>query len=203
MKIICIGRNYLDHAKELNNDVPTTPLFFNKPDSAILPKRNPFYIPDFTNEVHHEIEFLVRINRLGKHIEKKFAHKYYNEVSVGIDFTARDVQQKLKQKEHPWELAKAFDGSAVIGKFIPKTDLSSLENTSFTLKKNGDITQKGTLSDMIFSIDDIISYVSQFMTLKIGDVIFTGTPSGVSKVNPNDLLEGYLGEKKLFEVRVK
>lgn len=203
MKIICIGRNYSDHAKELNNPVPTEPVFFMKPDSALLLKNKPFYIPNFTKEVHHEIELVVKINRLGKNILQKFANRYYNEVSLGIDFTARDVQQKLKEQGLPWEKAKAFDASAVLGDFIPVSDLPSLQNLNFSLQKNGEIVQQGNTSDMIFTIDKIIEYVSQFVTLKIGDLIYTGTPAGVGPVSIGNKLIGKLEDKEIlnFEVR--
>jgi acylpyruvate hydrolase len=180
MKIICIGRNYSEHAKELGNDVPTEPVFFCKPDSAILPKGNPMMIPDWTKDLHYECEIVVRINRLGKHIEQEFASRYYDEIGLGIDFTARDVQDELKKKGLPWEKAKGFDGSAVIGQdFIPTSEISDLNKIPFSLKKNGQTVQIADTSQMIFSIDQIIAYVSKYMTLKIGDYIFTGTPSGV------------------------
>lgn len=203
MKIICIGRNYADHAKELNNAVPTEPVFFLKPDSAILRPRQPFYIPDFSNDVHHELELVVRINRLGKNIEEKFAHRYYDEVGLGIDFTARDIQSKCKEKGLPWEKAKAFDGSAPLGEFIKLTDYSEVNKMKLELKINGETRQLGTTADMIFSVDQIIAYISQFITLKIGDLIFTGTPAGVGPVKENDLLEGYLNDQQLLKFRVK
>ena len=203
MKIICIGRNYADHAKELNNAVPTEPVFFLKPDSAILRPRQPFYIPDFSNDVHHELELVVRINRLGKNVEEKFAHRYYDEVGLGIDFTARDIQSKCKEKGLPWEKAKAFDGSAPLGEFIKLTNHSEVNNMKLELKINGETRQLGTTADMIFSVDQIIAYISQFITLKIGDLIFTGTPAGVGPVKENDLLEGYLNDQQLLKFRVK
>ncbi|WDF58729.1 fumarylacetoacetate hydrolase family protein [Flavobacterium sp. KACC 22758] len=203
MKIICIGRNYTNHIEELKNERPDEPVVFMKPDSAVLLKQHPFVIPEFSEEVHHELEIIVKINKVGKYIEPKFAHKYYDDISVGIDFTARDLQDKLKAKGLPWEKAKAFDGSAVIGDFLPKSDFVSLENLTFELKKNSEIIQKGNTSLMLWKIDELISYVSQFFTLKIGDIIFTGTPAGVGPVKPNDVLEGFLEDKKLFRIQVK
>ena len=203
MKIICIGRNYANHIAELKNERPVEPVIFMKPDSAVLLKQHPFVIPEFSEEIHHEIEIIVKINKVGKYIEPKFAHKYYDEISVGIDFTARDLQAKLKEKGLPWEKAKAFDGSAVIGDFSPKTDFISMENLSFELTNNAKTVQKGNTSHMLWKIDELISYVSQFFTLKIGDIIFTGTPEGVAAVKPNDVLEGFLEDKKLFRIQVK
>ncbi len=203
MKIICIGRNYTNHIEELQNERPTEPVIFMKPDSAILLKQHPFVIPEFSDEIHHEIEIIVKINKVGKYIDAKFASKYYDEISVGIDFTARDLQQKLKTKGLPWEIAKAFDGSAVIGDFLPKEQFSSLENLTFELTNNGNTVQKGNSSYMLWKIDELISYVSQFFTLKIGDIIFTGTPAGVNVVKPDDVLEGYLEGQKLFRIQVK
>jgi len=203
MKIICIGRNYADHAKELNNPVPNQPIYFLKPDSAVLPKKNPFFIPAFSNAIHHEIEVVLRIHRLGKSIQAKFAHKYYNQISVGIDFTARDIQARCKEKGHPWEIAKAFDGSAVLGEFLPKEEVGDLNDLNFHLTVNGETRQQGNTRDMLFHFDRLIEYVSQFMTLKIGDLIFTGTPVGVGPVKPGDVLEGFLEEKQLFTVKVK
>jgi 2-keto-4-pentenoate hydratase/2-oxohepta-3-ene-1,7-dioic acid hydratase in catechol pathway len=204
MKIICIGRNYSEHAKELGNEAPKEPLFFLKPDSAILPKRVPFYIPEFTQDLHFEIELLVKINKVGKHIEERFANTYYDKIGLGIDFTARDLQQECKSKGLPWEKAKAFDGSAVIGKeFIDKSEFESIQDISFSLNKNGEQVQLGNSKDMIFTIDSIISYVSQFMTLKIGDVIYTGTPAGVGPVKIGDKLEGFIGDKQLISLDIK
>jgi 2-keto-4-pentenoate hydratase/2-oxohepta-3-ene-1,7-dioic acid hydratase in catechol pathway len=202
VKIICIGRNYVNHAKELNNPVPKQPLFFLKPDTALLKKGAPFFIPEHSNAVHHELEVVVRINRIGKHIEERFAHKYYQEVTLGIDFTARDVQEKCKEKGHPWEIAKAFDGSAPIGKFIASNNFENLNATTFELLKNGSRVQHGNTSNMIFSIDQIISYVSKFFTLKIGDLIFTGTPAGVAQVNPKDELVGILNGQEVLKCKV-
>ncbi|WP_306567814.1 fumarylacetoacetate hydrolase family protein [Flavobacterium lindanitolerans] len=203
MKIICVGRNYAKHIEELQNERPAEPVIFLKPDTAILPKNFPFFIPEFSNDIHHEVEILVRINRVGKYIEPKFAHKYYDEIGLGIDFTARDVQSALKEKGLPWEKAKAFDGSAVIGEFLPKSQFNSLENLTFELTNNGKPAQTGNTNQMLWKIDELISYVSQYFTLKIGDIIFTGTPEGVAKVNPDDILEGYLEGHKLFRIQVK
>ena len=203
MKIICIGRNYTKHIEELQNERPTEPVIFMKPDSAILLKQHPFVIPEFSNDIHHEIEIIVKISKVGKYIDTKFAHKYYDEIGVGIDFTARDLQQKLKDKGLPWEKAKAFDGSAVIGEFVPKTNYNSLENLTFELTRNGKTVQKGNTSHMLWKIDELISYVSQYFTLKIGDIIFTGTPEGVGLVEPEDVLEGFLEGTKLFRIQVK
>lgn len=203
MKIICVGRNYANHIEELKNERPSEPVVFMKPDSAVLLKQHPFVIPEFSEDVHHEIEIIVKIAKVGKYIEPKFAHKYYDEISVGIDFTARDLQSKLKEKGLPWEKAKAFDGSAVIGDFLPKTDFVSMENLNFELRSNSETVQKGNSSMMLWKIDELISHISQFFTLKIGDIIFTGTPAGVAAVKPNDVLEGFLEDKKLFRIQVK
>lgn len=203
MKIICIGRNYVKHIEELKNERPEEPVVFLKPDSAILLKQHPFVIPEFSSDIHHEIEIIVKISKVGKYIAPKFAHKYYDEIGVGIDFTARDLQQKLKDKGLPWEKAKAFDGSAVIGDFLSKKVFSSVENLNFELTKNGISVQKSNSSLMLWNIDELISYVSQYFTLKIGDIIFTGTPEGVAVVKPNDVLEGFLEDKKLFRTQIK
>ena len=202
MKIICIGRNYAKHIEELANERPENPIIFLKPDSAILPKKNPFFIPTFSNDVHYEVEILLKINKVGKHIDAKFAHKYYDEIGLGIDFTARDVQVKCKEKGLPWEKAKAFDGSAVIGKFYLKEEFD-LANLSFQLYKNDKIVQDGNSSAMLWKMDELISYVSQYFTLKKGDIIFTGTPAGVGKVIENDVLRGIIEGKEAFEIRVK
>ncbi|MCC6181120.1 MAG: fumarylacetoacetate hydrolase family protein [Bacteroidia bacterium] len=203
MKIICIGRNYAEHAKELSNAVPSEPVFFMKPDTALLRDGEPFYHPDFSTDIHHEIEVVVKINRVGKHIAEEFAHKYYDEIGIGIDFTARDIQNKCKEKGLPWEKAKAFDGSAPIGKFISKNELLTLENLPFELKINGQSKQVGNTKDMIFSIDKIIAYVSQFVTLKVGDLIYTGTPEGVSAIKIGDKLQGFLNNQLMLEFEVK
>ena len=182
MKIICIGRNYAKHIEELANERPTEPVVFLKPDSAILPKKMPFFIPTFSNEIHYEVELLVKINKVGKHIDAKFAHKYYDEIGLGIDFTDRELQSKLKAKGLPWEKAKGFDGSAVVGEFYPKEQFD-LENIKFQLFKNDELVQDGESNSMLWKIDELIAYVSQFFTLKKGDLIFTGTPAGVGAVN--------------------
>jgi len=202
MKIICIGRNYVKHIEELQNERPKDPVIFLKPDSAVLIDKNPFVIPPFSNDIHYEVEVLVKINRVGKFIEQKFAHKYYDEIGLGIDFTARDLQNELKAKGLPWEKAKAFDGSAVVGDFVSKKGYD-LENLSFQLYKNDGLVQNGNTKHMLWKIDEIISYVSQFFILKIGDIIFTGTPEGVGQVNPNDVLMGKLENNSLFEIKVK
>ena len=203
MKLICIGRNYTEHIAELENERPSEPVVFQKPDTAILLKKQPFFIPDFSNDVHHEVEVLVKINRVGKYIDKKFAHKYYNEIGLGIDFTARDLQKQLKEKGLPWEKAKAFDGAAVIGKWIAKSDVQNLQDLSFSLEKNGTVVQQGNTSHMLWKIDEIIEYVSKYFTLKIGDIIFTGTPAGVGKVVANDKLKGFLEGNEMFSITVK
>ena len=203
MKIICIGRNYAKHIAELENEKPDAPVVFLKPDSAILPKKQAFFIPDFSNDVHYEAEVVVKIDRIGKFISQKFAHKYYNKISVGIDFTARDVQAELKGKGLPWEKAKAFDGSAILGQWVDKSQFEDLNNLNFSLTKNGTKVQEGNTQQMLWKIDEIIAYVSQYFTLKIGDIIYTGTPAGVGKVDADDLLEGYLEDQKMFSLRVK
>ena len=204
MKIICIGQNYSDHIKELNSKASSEPMFFLKPDSAVLLKKHPFVIPEFTNEVHYEVELLVRINRLGKYIQPKFAHKYYDEIGLGIDFTARDLQRECKEKGHPWEKAKGFDGSAVLGDFwVPKEKFKELNDINFHLEKNDKIVQSGNTRDMIYDIDTLIAHVSQFMTLKIGDILFTGTPAGVGPVAIDDRLKGYLEDEPIFTVNIK
>jgi len=203
MKIICIGRNYTDHIAELENEKPENPVVFLKPDTAILLKGQPFFIPDFAQDVHHEVEVLVRINRIGKHIQPKFAHKYYDEIGLGIDFTARDLQAQLKAKGLPWEKAKGFDGAAVVGKWVAKAELPQVDELQFSLRKNGDTVQAGNTDLMLWKIDELIAYVSQFFTLKIGDIIFTGTPAGVGPVAINDVLVGELEGQELFNIKVK
>lgn len=203
MKLICIGRNYTEHIEELKNEKPSDPVIFMKPDTALLLKKQPFFIPDFSEDVHHEVEVLVKIKKVGKHIEKRFAHTYYDEIGLGIDFTARDLQSKLKEKGLPWEKAKAFDGAAVVGDFIPKSEFADLDNINFHLENNGNVVQQGNTSFMLWKIDALIEYVSKYFTLKIGDIIFTGTPAGVAKVNPNDELSGFLENKKVFSIKVK
>ncbi|SFJ07107.1 fumarylacetoacetate hydrolase family protein [Olleya namhaensis] len=203
MKLICIGRNYTDHIKELENEKPTDPVVFIKSDNAILLKKQPFFIPDFSDDVHYEVEVLVKINKLGKHIDKKFAHKYYDQVGLGIDFTARDVQKQLKDKGLPWEKAKSFDGAAVIGKWIDKTEFSDVDSLNFRLEKNSEVVQSANTNLMLWKIDELIEYVSKYFTLKIGDIIFTGTPAGVGKVIANDKLKGFLEDRELFSINVK
>ena len=203
MKIICIGRNYADHAKELSNPIPSQPLIFSKPQSALHNIKQPLYIPEFTNDLHYEVELVVKINRLGKCINEKFAHKYYDEIGLGIDFTARDIQQECKKNGWPWERAKAFDGSALLSKnFINKSELD-LNDLSFSMSKNNEMVQKGNSKDMLFSIDRLIAEVSKVFTIKIGDLIYTGTPAGVGKVNPGDQLIGYIGTEKMFDLKIK
>ena len=203
MKIICIGRNYREHAKEFNNPVPLKPVFFLKPDSSILKNGKPFFYPDFSQEIHYEIELVLKIGRLGKGIAEKFAYRYYDTIGLGVDFTARDLQKECKEKGLPWEISKAFEGSAPLGKFIPKENFPDMDNIDFHLDINGRTVQKGNSSDLIFSFNFLISYVSQFFPLKNGDLIFTGTPAGVGPVNRNDHLEAYIGDKKLLDFYVK
>ena len=203
MKIICIGRNYAKHIEELQNEKPENPVIFLKPDSAILAKNQPFFIPPFSNDIHYEVEVLVKINKVGKYIEEKFAHKYYDESGLGIDFTARDLQSKLKEKGLPWEKSKGFDGSAVVGKFFPKESLGDLTNLSFTLSKNNELVQDGNTNAMLWKTDELIAYVSQFFTLKKGDIIFTGTPAGVGKVTENDVLNGTIATNEAFSIKIK
>ena len=203
MKIICIGRNYIDHIKELSNQKPLNPVVFLKPDSSIIAKNQNFIIPSFSNEIHHEVELVVKINKVGKHIDKSFSHKYYDEIGLGIDFTARDIQSNLKEKGHPWEKSKAFDNSCMVGNFLKKEKLEDISKIEFSLKKNNEIVQSGCSNDMLWKIDELISYVSQYFTLKIGDLIYTGTPSGVSKVESGDILEGYISSIKMFTLKVK
>ncbi len=203
MKIICIGRNYAAHIEELDNEKPTDPVVFLKPDTAILLKKQPFFIPTFSEEIHHEVEILVKIKKIGKHIDRKFAHTYYDEIGLGIDFTARDLQKQLKEKGLPWEKAKSFDGSAVVGNFLQKSSFFDINNILFRLEKNGEVVQKGSTALMLWKIDELIEYVSKFFTLKIGDIIFTGTPSGVGKINPEDNLTGYIEETKVFSIKIK
>ncbi|MEL7269146.1 MAG: fumarylacetoacetate hydrolase family protein [Bacteroidota bacterium] len=203
MKLICIGRNYAAHAAELGNERPTEPVVFIKPDSAVLPKEQDFYIPEFSNEVHYEVEVLVKINKVGKHIAQKFAHKYYDEIGLGIDFTARDMQQSLKAKGLPWEKAKGFDGAAVIGKWLPKSQYENVDKLAFQLKKNQEVVQEGDTALMLWKIDELIAYVSSFFMLKKGDILFTGTPAGVGKVSPNDYLSGTLEGEEMFSINVR
>ena len=203
MKIICIGRNYSEHAKELNNAVPEKPVFFMKPDTALLQKNNPFFYPDFSKDVHYETEIVLKINGNGKYIEEQFAHKYFDEISIGIDFTARDLQAEQKKKGLPWEIAKAFDQSAPVGQFVSKNKFQDINHLNFSLKINGELRQQGNTRDMIFSFGRIISYVSQFVSLKTGDLIFTGTPAGVGPININDHFEVFIENELLLEFNVK
>lgn len=203
MKIICIGRNYAAHAKELNNEIPENPVFFLKPDTSIIRNNAPFYYPDFSTDIHHEVEIVLKINRLGKNIDRKFAHRYYNEIGIGIDFTARDLQNECKKKGLPWEMAKAFEGAAPIGKFLPKASFPDLNNISLRLDINGNTVQNGTSANMLFHFDTIIEYVSKFFPLKIGDLIYTGTPEGVGPVQIGDHLQAYLNEQLLLDFKIK
>lgn len=202
MKIFCVGRNYSEHAKELGNAVPENPVIFSKPDTALLKNGEPFYLPDFSNDIHHEVELVIRISKMGKKIQPKFARNYFTEIGLGIDFTARDVQSKLKEKGLPWELAKAFDGSAPIGNFMD-VDQMDLKNINFSLKKNGALVQQGNTAQMIFPFEEIVSFVSNYFTLKVGDLIYTGTPAGVGKVNIGDKLEGYIESELMLTCEVK
>lgn len=203
MKIVCVGRNYAAHIEELQNEKPKHPVLFLKPDTTILQKKQPFFIPHFSNDIHYEVEVLVKIQRLGKHIHPEFAHKYYSQIGLGIDFTARSVQNELKEKGLPWEKAKAFDGSTLIGEWYNKNTFESLEDISFSLEKNGEKVQLGNTSNMLWKIDELIAYCSQYFTLKIGDVLFTGTPSGVGAVSLGDHLVGYLEGQQAFSVKIK
>lgn len=203
MKIICVGRNYTAHIEELKNEKPKDPVLFLKPDTSVLLRNQPFIIPEFSEDVQHEVEILVKINKMGKHINRKFAHKYYNEIGLGIDFTARDLQTQLQEKGLPWEKAKGFDGATVIGDFIPKEEFKDVNNINFSLEKNGKVVQKGNTLLMLWKIEELIEYISKYFTLKIGDVIFTGTPSGVAKVFPNDTLSGFIENNELFSIKIK
>jgi len=203
LKIIAIGRNYAEHARELNNPVPTSPVIFLKPDTALLKNQEAFFLPDFSNSIEFEAELVVKISKEGKHIDPAFAHTYYEEITVGIDFTARDIQKNLKEKGLPWELAKSFDHSAPIGEFVSKSKFSDIQNISFGLKKNGEWVQKGNSSEMIFKIDSLISFVSTRFTLKKGDLIMTGTPAGVGPISMGDVLEAFLEEERVLITPVK
>ena len=203
MKIICIGRNYKNHVNELNNIVPTEPVIFLKPDTSIILKKQPFFIPDFSNDIHHEVEVIVKINRVGKYISKEFAHKYYDKIGLGVDFTARDIQRNQKKFGLPWEKAKAFDGSALIGKWVNKTSFDDINDINFSLMKNNKLVQQGNTSQMLWDIDSIIAYVSSFFTLKIGDIIFTGTPAGVGAVKENDKLKGFINGDEFFDLKIR
>jgi len=203
MKIIAIGRNYINHARELDNPVPKEPLFFMMPDSALLKNNQPFFYPDFSDEIHFEVEIVVRLNRLGKNIAPEFAYRYYNEIGIGIDFTARDLQKKCKEKGLPWEIAKSFDGAAPISNFISLEKLGDINNINFRLDLNGDTVQQGNTKEMIFSTDQLVAYVSKFITIKIGDLLFTGTPAGVGPVKIGDRLTAYIEEEKMLDFFIK
>lgn len=203
MKLICIGRNYTAHIEELENEKPKDPIIFIKPDTSILLKKQPFFIPDFSDDIHHEVELLIKINKVGKHIDRKFAHKYYEDIGLGIDFTARDLQSQLKAKGHPWEKAKAFDGAAVVSGWLPKTQFKDINDINFRLERNGEVVQNGNTSLMLWKVDELIEYVSKYFTLKIGDIIFTGTPAGVGKVFADDQLKGFIENQELFSIKVK
>ena len=203
MKIICVGRNYAEHIKELDNKKPNEPVLFLKPQTAIINKGQPFFIPSFSEEIHYELEVIIKINRLGRFIEKKFSHKYYDKIGLGIDFTARDLQLELKNKGLPWEKAKAFDGSCLIGDWKNKKDFNNIDNIDFRLTKNDEIVQNSNTSLMLWKVDELIEYISKFFTLKIGDIIFTGTPAGVGKVKLNDKLKGYMNDDELLSINIK
>ncbi|HOH54884.1 MAG TPA: fumarylacetoacetate hydrolase family protein [Paludibacteraceae bacterium] len=203
MKIFAIGQNYPEHNKELQNNNPTEPVVFMKPDTALLKNNKPFYIPDFSNELHYETELIIRFSRIGKNIQSKFAYRYFDEIGLGVDFTARDLQRKLKAEGKPWEICKAFDNSAVVGDFLPVSEFKDIQNIQFHLDINGITVQQGDSKDMIFPVNELIAYVSRFFTLKIGDILFTGTPAGVGSVHPGDHLEGYIGNRKMFDFYVK
>ena len=203
MKFICVGKNYSEHIKEMGTEKPSEPVIFIKPDSSLIQKNSPFIIPSFSNIIHYEIEVLVLINRLGRHIDEEFSHKYYDKITVGVDFTARDYQSELKKKGLPWEKSKAFDGSALVGEWKDKNTFEDLKNLEFYLLKNDEKVQHSNISKMLWSIDELISHSSKFFTLKIGDILFTGTPSGVGPVKKDDFLEGYLNDEKLFSIKIK
>ena len=203
MKIICVGQNYLNHIKELNSKRNKSPIIFLKPDSSIIQKNQPFFIPEFSKEIHYEAEIILKFDKLGKHIDKKFSNKYYNQISLGIDFTARDLQEKLKKSGQPWEKAKSFDNSAVVGDWIDVNNFRDINDINFCLQLNNEIVQSSNSSNMIWKIDDLVSEVSNYFTLKIGDILFTGTPEGVGKVSIGDVLEGFLEEKKVFSIKIK
>jgi acylpyruvate hydrolase len=203
VKIICVGRNYLEHARELNNPPPAAPIFFLKHEGCLVRHNRPFFLPDFSNEIHHEVEVVVRINRLGKKIDLRYAGRYYNEVGLGIDFTARDLQKKAKEQGLPWEPSKAFDNSAPVSRFLPLEQVGDIKNLDFYLDINGKTVQKGNTRDMIFPVDEVISFVSQYMTIKTGDILFTGTPAGVGPVYVGDHLEAYLEDRKMLDFYVR
>jgi 2-keto-4-pentenoate hydratase/2-oxohepta-3-ene-1,7-dioic acid hydratase in catechol pathway len=203
MKIICVGRNYTDHIKELENQRPDSPVLFHKPDSSIILKNKPFFIPDFSDEIHYELELIIKISRIGKHIQTKFSHKYYDFIGLGIDFTARDIQNDLKKNGLPWEKAKSFDGSCFVSEWIEKSKFDDINNINFKLELNQKTVQNSNTRLMLWKVDELISYISKYFTLKIGDIIFTGTPSGVGKVGIGDELQGYLENQKLFNLKIK
>ena len=203
MKIICVGQNYLNHIKELNSKINKSPILFLKPDSSIIQKNQPFFIPEFSKEIHYEVEIILKFDKLGKHIDRKFSNKYYNQISLGIDFTARDLQEKLKKSGHPWEKAKSFDNSAAVGDWIDINNFQDINNINFCLKLNNEVVQSSNSSNMIWKIDDLVTEVSNYFTLKIGDILFTGTPEGVGKVSIGDVLDGFLEEKKVFSIKIK
>lgn len=203
MKIVCIGMNYMDHIREMNNSIPEVPVFFFKPDSSIIKNNKPFFYPDFTKDLQYELEVVLKVNRLGRSISEKFAHRYFDEIGLGIDFTARDLQRQCKDKGLPWEIAKAFDGSAPISEFVSKEKFANLNNLKFRLEKNDEVVQRGSTSDLIFNFDRIISYVSKFVTLRTGDLIFTGTPVGVGPVKIGDRLKGYLEDELMLDFNIK
>ncbi|MCK9613732.1 MAG: fumarylacetoacetate hydrolase family protein [Bacteroidales bacterium] len=203
MKIICIGRNYHDHVKEMNIGLPEEPVFFMKPDTAVITRNRPFFYPEFSSEIHHEVEIVFRICKVGKYIQEKFANTYYKEIAIGLDFTARDLQREAISKGLPWEKTKGFDGSAPLSLFVPLSEISGIKNLNFSLKKNGETVQKGNTADMIFGIDKLISHISQFITLKMGDLIFTGTPTGVGPVKIGDKLTAYIEDKKMLSCNIR
>ena len=203
MKIICIGKNYLKHIQELNSRKEDDPVIFLKPETSIIQKKQPFFIPEFSNEIHYEVEIILKFNRLGKHIQPKFSAKYYDKISLGIDFTARDLQKSLKDRGLPWDVSKGFDSSALIGEWIDVNEFKDISNINFRLVKNGEIVQKSSSANMIWKIDTLISSVSKFFTIKIGDILFTGTPEGVGEVNKDDVFEGFIENKKVFSIKIK
>ncbi|HEX2935136.1 MAG TPA: fumarylacetoacetate hydrolase family protein [Bacteroidales bacterium] len=203
MKIFAIGRNYIDHAKELNNPLPAEPMFFLKPDTALVRNNNPFFYPEFSKEIHYEVEIVLKFNKVGKNIDERFAYRYYNEIGLGIDFTARDIQRKCQEKGTPWEIAKAFDNSAPISRFVPKTSFTDLKNIQFRLDINGNTVQNGNTNDMIFHFDRLVSHVSNYMTIRIGDLMFTGTPAGVGPVKIGDRLQGYIGDELMLDFYIR
>ena len=203
MKIICVGKNYIGHVKEFGGTVPTAPLFFLKPDTALTVRNRPFFLPDHLGRVDYEVEILIRICKVGKCIQERFAHTYYDSIGLGIDFTARDVQSRCREKGEPWEIRKGFDGSAAVSKFVPKTHFTDINNLNFSLLLNGETVQQGNTADMVFNFDKIISHISQFITLKMGDIIFTGTPAGIGAVNINDRLQGFIEDEKFLDFRIK